>query len=189
MVPKDNRKQNPEESYTNKYQKQVACSYVYKLLCVGGKFSKPFKSYLGEDGVYNVIISMIEERKFCTDIMKKHFNKKLAMTMVKIFKTLINVEFVVMFMLKFIIARNYCHITGKCWNSAQRDCNINVKLNHEIPIVFHKLKNYDFLTPIRIKKCVTIYASHNLCLYSLFLNAITLKKCLVKLLILYVILS
>ena len=84
--------------------------------------------------------------------------------MVKIFKTLINVEFVVMFMLRFIIARNYCHITGKCWNSAQRDCNINVKLNHEIPIVFHKLKNYDFLTPIRIKKCVTIYASHNLCL-------------------------
>ena len=27
--------------------------------------------------------------------------------------------------------------------SAHRDCNINLKLNHKIPIVFHNLKNYD----------------------------------------------
>ena len=33
LVPKDNGKQNPDESYANKYQKQVACSYDYKLLC------------------------------------------------------------------------------------------------------------------------------------------------------------
>ena len=58
LVPEDNRKQNPNESYTNKYKKHVACSYGYKLVCV-----------------------------------------------------------------------------------AHRDCNINVKLNHKIP-VFHNLKNY-----------------------------------------------
>ena len=45
LVPEDNGKQNPEESYTNKYQKHVACSYGYKLVCVNDKFSKPFKSY------------------------------------------------------------------------------------------------------------------------------------------------
>ena len=27
--------------------------------------------------------------------------------------------------------------------SAHRDCNINVKLNHRISVVFHNLKNYD----------------------------------------------
>ena len=27
--------------------------------------------------------------------------------------------------------------------SAQRDCNINVKLNHKIPLVFYNLTNYD----------------------------------------------
>ena len=25
--------------------------------------------------------------------------------------------------------RDYCHITGKGWGSAHRDCNTNVKLN------------------------------------------------------------
>ena len=40
--------------------------------------SKPFKTYLGKDAVYNCIISMIEESKYCTDVMKKHFNKKLV---------------------------------------------------------------------------------------------------------------
>ena len=45
LVPEDNGKQNLNESYTNKYQKYVACSYGYKLVCVDDKFSKPFKSY------------------------------------------------------------------------------------------------------------------------------------------------
>ena len=39
--------------------------------------------------------------------------------------------------------RDDCHITGKYRGSAHRDCNINLKLNHKIPVVFHKLKNYD----------------------------------------------
>ena len=36
--------------------------------------------------------------------------------------------------------RYHCHIIG---GSAHRDCNINLKLNHKISIVFHNLKNYD----------------------------------------------
>ena len=45
LVPENKRKQNPNESYTNKYQKHVACSFRYgfKLVCVDDKFSKPFK--------------------------------------------------------------------------------------------------------------------------------------------------
>ena len=45
LVLEDNEKQNPEESYTIKYQKHIACSYGYKLVCVDDKFSKPFKTY------------------------------------------------------------------------------------------------------------------------------------------------
>ena len=39
--------------------------------------------------------------------------------------------------------KDHCHITVKYRGSAHRDCNINVKLNHKISIVFHNLKNYD----------------------------------------------
>ena len=31
LVLEDNGKQNPDECYMNKYQKDVACSYGYKL--------------------------------------------------------------------------------------------------------------------------------------------------------------
>ena len=78
-MPEDNGMLNPNESYTNKYQKHVACSYGYKLVCVDGQFSKPFKSYLGKDSVYNFISSMIEESKYCSDVMKKKINKELVM--------------------------------------------------------------------------------------------------------------
>ena len=39
--------------------------------------------------------------------------------------------------------RDHIHITGKYRGSAHRDCNINVKVNHKIPLVFYNLKNYD----------------------------------------------
>ena len=60
LEPENNGKQNIEESYINKYQKHIACSYGYKLVHVDDNFSKPFKTYLGEDAVYSSI-NMIEE--------------------------------------------------------------------------------------------------------------------------------
>ena len=37
---------------------------------------------------------------------------------------------------------DHCHITRKYRGSAHRDYNINVKLNHKIPVVFYNLENY-----------------------------------------------
>ena len=79
LVPEDNYKQNPDKSYMEEYQKHIACKYVYKLICVDDKFSKLFKSYLGENAVNNFISSMVEESKYCSDVVKKRF-KELLMT-------------------------------------------------------------------------------------------------------------
>ena len=38
--------------------------------------------------------------------------------------------------------RNRCHITGKYRGYANKECNIKIKVNHKIPIVFHNIKNY-----------------------------------------------
>ena len=47
LIPENNVKQNPDKSYTNKYQNHVDYSFDCKLVCVDNQFSKPFKSYLG----------------------------------------------------------------------------------------------------------------------------------------------
>ena len=83
VVPENNGNQNPEESYTNKYQKHITCSYRFKLVCVDDKLSKPLKTYLGKDAVYSFINSMIEESKYCNEVTKKHFNKELKMTLLE----------------------------------------------------------------------------------------------------------
>ena len=64
-------------SHVRKYQKHVVCSYDYKWVCVDDKFSKPFKSDLGEDNFYNFINDMVEERKYCSEVMKNIFTKNL----------------------------------------------------------------------------------------------------------------
>ena len=47
------------------------CSYKYY-----DSFSKSFKSYLGEDAVYNVINSMLKESRDCIEVMKKLLNRE-----------------------------------------------------------------------------------------------------------------
>ena len=58
---------------------------------------------------------MIKENKYCSDVVKNHFNKeamKFAKEAMKFLKTLLNF-------------------------------NINVKSSHKIPAAFHNVKNYD----------------------------------------------
>ena len=47
------------DSFPSKYQKLVSYSCGYIKVCIDDKISKPFKSYLGGDAVYNFISSMI----------------------------------------------------------------------------------------------------------------------------------
>ena len=147
LVPEDNGKQNPNESYTIKYQKHVACSYDYELVSVDDKFIKPFKSYFGKDDVYNFISSMIEESKYCSDVMKKHFKKELVMIK-KDYKDLQNSTKCCIcdndYIDNDVKVRDHCHIAGKYRGSAHRESNINIKLNHKNLAVFHNLKKLLF---------------------------------------------
>ena len=82
---------------------------------------------------------MVEETKYCSGMMKKHFNKELwnfeSSTKCWICDNT--------FAKGDVKVRGYCHVTGKYSGSAQRDFNTNVNLSYIIPIVFTNLKNYD----------------------------------------------
>ena len=122
LIPEDNRKQNANESYSNKYQRHDACSYGCKLLCADDKFSKSLKSYLGEDTIYNFISSIIKESKYCSDVMDKHFNSTKCWICDNNY---IDGD---------VKVRDHCHTTGKYRGSAYRNRNINVNLNHKTPL-------------------------------------------------------
>ena len=68
FVRENNRKQNLDESYTNRYQNHVGCSFRYKLLCVVNQFSQPFKSYLGQGSLHKFIINIIKDSKYCSRV-------------------------------------------------------------------------------------------------------------------------
>ena len=107
---------------------------------------KLFKSYLGRDAVYNFINSMIEESKYFSHKIKKHFNKNIAMT-----KRGDNDEKSTKcwiwdnnYVDDDVKERDHCYITGKYKGYSHRDCNIRVKLNHKTPIGFPGLKELRF---------------------------------------------
>ena len=74
------------------------------------------------------IISLVEESKYCNELMNKNFNKKLVKTKED------NEDFKNStkswicdndYTNNDIKVRDHCHITGKYTGSAHRDCNIN----------------------------------------------------------------
>ena len=79
-MPEDNGKQNTDESYLNKYQKHDACSYGNILVWVDDRLSKSFKSYLGEDAVFDTSLLIVWLKKVLYWYYEKHFNKELVMT-------------------------------------------------------------------------------------------------------------
>ena len=117
-----------------------------KLVWVDDKFSKPFKSYFGEDAVYNFANRMIEENKYCSEVMKKHFSKEL-MIIKKDDEDFKNSTKCWICDNSYVDGdvrvRDQCHITGKYRGTAHIDCNVNIKLNHKISVVFHNLKNHN----------------------------------------------
>ena len=62
-----------------KYHDHVPFSYAYKT-CIDERFSKPIVVYRGENAAYEFIKAILEEYKYCKNIIKKHFNKNLIMS-------------------------------------------------------------------------------------------------------------
>ena len=139
-------KNNPDNSYTDVYQKHKDCSYAYKLVCCyDDQYSKPLELYRGPDAVYKFIVKLLEEEKWCKKTMKKHFNKLLEITKEETEFKLSDSCHICGIKHKpcDINVRDHCHITGKYRGSAHQKCNMNYKLSEKIPAIFHNLRGYD----------------------------------------------
>ena len=89
---------------------------------------------------------MLDEVKYCKNVMKNKFNKPLKMIdedEVNIKKAdschMCNKKYTD----KDIKVCDHCHITGKYKGSSHPDCNLNFKLTDKIPVISHNLRGYD----------------------------------------------
>ena len=76
--------------------------------------------------------------------MKKHFNKNLIMSIEEeeqFEKT--NICWICNKLIENDKVRDRCHITGKYRGSSHWNCNINMKINKKLHIIFHNLRGYD----------------------------------------------
>ena len=135
-----------EGSCTKKCHDNIPFSYVFKVVCIDNRFSKPIVVYRGENAAYEFVKTILKEYKYCKNIMKKHFNKNLIMSEEEehsfqqsnscwICKEIINDD--------DEKDRDHCHITSKFRGAAHWDCNINFQLTKRTPVIFHHLRGYD----------------------------------------------
>ena len=138
---------NNDKSFTEAYQKHTDCGYGYKVVCCyDDKYTKPIQIYRGEKAVYKLMEAMLEEVKYCKNIIKKEFTKPLRMTKddEKEFKKANKCHICEKEYNKTDVrVRDHCHITGQYRGSAHQDCNLNFQITDKIPVIFHNLRGYD----------------------------------------------
>ena len=66
--------------HTKLYQKHVPNSTGAKLVCIDNRFTLPTKIFTGSNCIKEFIEWVFEQEKYCNQIINKHFNKKLKMT-------------------------------------------------------------------------------------------------------------
>lgn len=66
-------KPNDDNSYTESYQNHKDCSFGYKVVCCyDDKFTKSLKRFRAENAVYKFMECMLEEVKYCKNVIKKN---------------------------------------------------------------------------------------------------------------------
>ena len=138
---------NDDKSYTEAYQRHTDCGYGYKVVCCyDDKYTKPLQIYRGEKAVYKFMEAMLEEVKYCKNVMKKDFNRPLRMTKDNE-KEFQKADKCHICEKKYnetdVRVRDHCHITGQYRGSAHQDCNLNFQITGKIPAIFHNLRGYD----------------------------------------------
>ena len=69
-----------ERSYSKKYEDHISCSFVYKLVCVDDKFTKPIIVFRDDDAAYEFFKAILKVSQYYKRVMNKSFNKNLILS-------------------------------------------------------------------------------------------------------------
>ena len=129
-----------------KYQDDIPCSFVYQVVFVDNRFTKPIVVYGGENAASEFNKAIFKEYKCCRKVLNKHFNKNLIMSGKE--EHLFQQSNCCWICRKLIDndeekVRDHCHVTGKFRIAVDWNCNINFLLSKKNPVIFHNLRGYD----------------------------------------------
>ena len=133
-------------SYTKKHHSHIPCGFGNKVVCIDYRFSKDVVVYRAKTCINKFITKILEEYKYCTNVMKKHFNKNLIMTVEEedIFQSSNKCSIRdKIFELVDEKVRDDCHISVKFRGAAHFSCNANLQITKKVPVIFHNLKGFD----------------------------------------------
>ena len=132
--------------HTKIHQKHIPNSIGAKLVCIDNRFTLPTKIFTGSNCIKEFIEWVFEQEKYCNQIINKHFNKKLKMT-IEDEENYQNSQNCWICDQKIINnkdkVRDHCHITDKYRAPAHKECNSKLRIPRKIPIIFHNLEGYD----------------------------------------------
>ena len=135
---KDSDKNN--DSYTEKYQDHIPCSFAYKVVCIDNKFSKKAVLYRGKIAAYRFIKAILEEYNYCKKMIKRHFNKNYIMSAEEEERFQLRNSCWIcdkLFDVGDDKVRDHCHITKKYRDPAHWSY---LKLTKTISVIFHNLR-------------------------------------------------
>jgi hypothetical protein len=152
--------QNPNKSFTNKYQSHVPSGFCYTIKCM-------------DETVYQTK-TVLKTASYEDEDMGKLFVETLSKDLKPIYKILKNPKPMIMSDFdkadykrsetcyacgigfggirvnertnkneKIVKCRDHCHITGKYRGAACDKCNLRMKVPKFVPVLFHNLEGYD----------------------------------------------
>ena len=117
-----------------------------KLVCIDNRLTLSTETFTGSNYVQEFIEWVFEQEKCCNQIIQKHFNKKLKMT-IEDEKNYQNLQNCWMCDQKIINdkdkVRDHCHIAGKYRGATHKECNSKLRIPRKLPIIFHNSEGYD----------------------------------------------
>ena len=154
IKPIDSCVNNPDNSYTNKYQKHTPSSVCYYIKCFDDEIYKQkpvvFTAKSKDDDIAQIFVNKLE-----ADIKEIYnrfkFPKKMIFT--KVDADVYNRSTICHICERGVFSnveednkfkvRDHCHLSGKFRGAAHKDCNLNYKIPKFFPVLFHNLSGYD----------------------------------------------
>ena len=132
---------DPAKSNTQRTQHHEACSYCYFVMRCDGQ-TEPQVEYRGADAAEHILKSLQEEESKIKGMLADPKAMRMTREDWLAFRTAETCH-VCYKPLGGDSVRDHCHITGEYRGTAHNTCNLKLRLNTSIPVVFHNLRAYD----------------------------------------------